>query len=180
MALKDSAHFQKGKTRCKTAFVFSCPGKAEEEAKRPVSGPTGENLDKALKYLNKKVQKKFPWPCKIYYRITNAWARVEHRGTKRKRSEATDAEIVRQRNIERLFKELKRMKIIIACGNKAQLALCVMLNRHKEIRNSVKCVNVVHLSPRAKKAQKGRSVRKDIRRWATKVLSQLKKFRSAV
>ena len=72
--MKDCAYFQKG-TISNIAFVFSCPGKNEEDCSLPASGQTGDNLEILIKFL---IEKNIlsVGSSKVHFRITNAWDKV--------------------------------------------------------------------------------------------------------
>jgi len=103
------------------AFVFSCPGKNEEEAGYPAAKATGTNLNSLLLKLSTKLNRNDLSRTEIT--IANAWGKVEYEESTG-RSEATDSEIIGKDNILRLNEELKNISdFIICCGDKAELAV---------------------------------------------------------
>ena len=152
----DSAHFEEGDAT-DVAFVFSCPGRKEEEAQRPASGGTGVNLCDLLRIL---VEKHRDTVAKItglrafrrgYVRITNAWAGVEYAGKnpeKPNRTEADDDEILDSSNLDRLQRDLSGIEhAIICCGDKASLAVGALRER-QEISRTVGVFSIPHLGNR--------------------------------
>jgi len=117
--LRSSAHFNPG--RLEVAFVFSAPGTKEKDSDCPVSGVTGENLDRALTHLSRIAPKIFAAPTRNEYRITNAFPSPLSVALKSKRSEATRAEILEPKNVRRVLAELCGCRLVILCGNKATL-----------------------------------------------------------
>lgn len=112
-------HFCRGK-KASVAFVFSAPGKREEESGAPVSGATGENLDAALRTLHRAARSLFPSERRYDYRITNAYAGILHKG-KHGRTEASRAEILADDNLARVLSELRGARTAVLCGGKAAL-----------------------------------------------------------
>lgn len=114
-----SAHFSRG-SRNKVAFVLSCPGRHEEQAKHPAAGVTGSNLNRLLAMLGQRLDLQ---PLeRAHVTITNAWDRIEYR-QKTSRSEATDAEVTQTNNLHRLAGELLHVtELVVFCGCKARLA----------------------------------------------------------
>lgn len=112
-------HYNQGLEDIKIAFIFSCPGKEEEKAKKPVAGQSGKNLDLLLTMLNQKHPELFLYTDRYNYRITNAWATVEHEA-KTGRSEAKPSEIRNPLNIKRMREEIHDMTSVIFFGKRAQ------------------------------------------------------------
>ena len=69
-------HINKPENDCKTGFVFICPGRVEENKRKPCAGQTGINLQDGLAYLNSKMDNIFPYTERYSYFITNAWSKV--------------------------------------------------------------------------------------------------------
>lgn len=166
-------HFQNGDPDCKTAFVFSCPGKAEEKLGLPVSGTSGKYLNYALRYLHAQAPELFPYPCKSKYRITNAWPEVEYIG-KTGRTQATSEEIIQQSNLSRLTKELRGSGLVVAIGDRAIKTLSALYPR-KDFPN------VVHPSGRgfnkhykATGSTREKRVDKRIQMWVKDILSEIR------
>lgn len=120
-------HLESG-ARKAIAFVFSCPGRREQEQGRPAAGQTGDNLQDALMYM-----REFCYDfienigCDDWARdnilITNAWCCVEFRA-QTERSEASTLDIRSEGNVNRLAGELCATKsIIVCCGKKARDAV---------------------------------------------------------
>ena len=133
------------------AFVFSCPGKKEEEKGAPVKGQTGANLEDFIcilgdrKQLCHSTRNKF---MREKIRITNAWDKVEYKSSCRNRTEPTISEILCPSNLERLACELRDIQIaIICCGKKATLAIC-RLKIHGKLPNP-KIIILPHLGNQA-------------------------------
>ena len=114
-------HHKKG-IKKQVAFVFSCPGRHEENLKRPAAKMTGKNLEILMNILNEK----HLLPYKITYEditITNAWDRVEYE-EKTGRSEADKEEVLGEDNLKRLACELSDIEdYVICCGDKAFMAV---------------------------------------------------------
>ena len=112
---KNFVHYEAG-SEDKIAFVFSCPGRREEEANPPgpAKGQTGENLKCLLRCMrNRHGIKGFR---RGLITITNAWEKVEYCG-KTERSEPPDAHVKGEKNIARLTQELQNITdLIICCG----------------------------------------------------------------
>ena len=153
--MHDSVHFEKG-TATDVAFVFSCPGQAEESARppRPASGGTGDNLRDLLCITKKKYGRAvarisgpsvFRRGC---VRIACAWDKVEYE-LKTGRSEATDGEILDRGNLDRLQSELSGIQhAIICCGDKASLAVD-RLRDGNELEPTVGVFRLPHLGNKA-------------------------------
>ncbi|MCF8298768.1 MAG: hypothetical protein K9J13_14565 [Saprospiraceae bacterium] len=113
--MENSAHFNKG-NRTDIAFVFSVPGQEEEKNGKPVSGITGDNLDRLLKLLEIEYSNKYE------FRITNSYDKPLYKA-KDGKTEASVEIIQEPKNIERLFKELTDIeKYIIFFGDKSMSA----------------------------------------------------------
>lgn len=126
----------------KVAFVFSCPGAAEEKNNRLVSGTTGKNLNKIICILRQdfSCEHIFDSENRYDYRITNASMKVHYK-SKDGRSEPTKKEITALENIQRLTEDLKEYKIIITFGNNAKFAV----NQCKDKFENLKIIDVRHL-----------------------------------
>lgn len=139
----------------KVAFVFSCPGRVEEENNKLVSGTTGENLNKIIHILREDFSRKdiFDSTDRYDYRITNASMKVHYAG-KDGKSEPDKQEITDQGNIRRLVEDLKGYVIIITFGEKAysavnycktQLLNCMIIKvRHLGLRSLNQIKEDVH------------------------------------
>jgi len=140
----------------------------------PVRGVTGDNLDAGLAILNRKRPDIFPNATRDGYLITNACTNPLHRNKK-----VTDAgdktipgvlAVLTKPNIERLRDEIANVKVVIACGEEAHVAVKAC----KEFFGLVACVvNVNHTSNNG--LGRPRSGCKDaaIERWVARVLRQL-------
>jgi len=115
-------HYNQGCDGIKMAFIFSCPGRCEEECKKPVVGETGANLEILLAMLNQQNFTLFPYTDRYKYRITNVWATVEY-VAKTDRSEPKLSEIKNPLNIQRIKDEIQNMNYAIFFGKKAQSVL---------------------------------------------------------
>ncbi|MEV3816263.1 hypothetical protein RI537_09055 [Aeromonas salmonicida] len=131
----------------KIAFVFSCPGRMEKNAKKPAAGKTGENLN----YLLSKLETAYSLTDFKRGKITiaNAWNNVEFKGEGGTgRSEATLSEVINIANLDRLGKELQCITDYIVCGGvNAEKAVSILLFAGK-LNSSCKVINIPHLSTR--------------------------------
>ena len=113
-----SAHYCKG---CiPVAFVFSVPGKKEQDANRPISGATGVNLSYALEVLNEQAPELFKSQDRYCYRITNAYSKPTYR-SKDKITEQGFKEITAEDNVKRVICDLAECEIVVLCGRRAQM-----------------------------------------------------------
>lgn len=141
--MKNSLSYQKGPQNSKVAFVFSCPGRHEEEAKRPAAKATGNNLAVLLEILNESNALNYALE-REKITIANAWAKVEYRSATQ-RTEATSEEVLQAENINRLANELAHVsEYIICCGEKAKIAVCAA-NSTKLINKNCKLIFVNHI-----------------------------------
>ncbi|MEX3624911.1 uracil-DNA glycosylase family protein [Viridibacillus arvi] len=132
-------HFAKG-LKNDITFVFSCPGKEEEEQNRPAAGKTGRNLEYILEELNN--SSKLDW-TRENITITNSWSQVEYKGLNG-RTEATLDEILETKNLKRLYKEVKDTEELIICsGDNAKFAINEISNTNSL---KAKVVNIPHFS----------------------------------
>ncbi|WP_368503207.1 hypothetical protein AB3N04_13185 [Alkalihalophilus sp. As8PL] len=139
-------HFQKG-VKNDVAFVFSCPGAAEEAANRPAAGRTGTNLHQLLFILNSHFREVTEWSREAIT-ITNAWSKVEYRQLTG-RTEATIKEVLSEENLSRLEQELNGVeKVIICSGQRATLAVNTLANTAR-LREGVKVISIRHLGLRS-------------------------------
>jgi hypothetical protein len=136
------------------AFVFSAPGTKESINGRPVAGATGENLEFALAHLCQKQPNYFTSLNRYDYRITNAFQSALSIGLGSGRSEASSAEILKPANVRRVVDELEGCRLVILCGNKAQLLQATL--RHSEFR----VVCVTHTSNQALSSKHNTSLAK--------------------
>lgn len=135
------------------AFVFSCPGRKEQQECRPAAGPTGDNLEEVLRvmglydYDDMENLERDDWTRENIW-ITNSWSCVEYK-ERTGRSEATISQILETENILRLANELGVIEnVIVCCGDKAQRAVCCLYNRGK-LHCTVKIVSLCHLGNQA-------------------------------
>ncbi|WP_303860744.1 hypothetical protein [Alkalibaculum bacchi] len=126
----------------KIAFVFSCPGAAEEKSNILVSGTTGKNLNKIIQILRQdfSCEHLFDSEDRYDYRITNASMKVHYKA-KDGRSEPTKKEITDSENLRRLTEDLECYEFIITFGNNANFAV----NHCKDKLVNQKIINVRHL-----------------------------------
>ena len=137
------------------AFVFSCPGKKEQEECRPAAGETGRNMEAALEVMSNYDYDSVEYlECDDWTReniwITNAWPCVEYEGEGGTgRSEAEISEVLEAGNVSRLAGELEIITgVIVCCGERAQAAaLC--LNNQGRLSQEVRVVSMRHLGARA-------------------------------
>lgn len=123
------------------AIVFSCPGRHEELAGYPAAKTTGKNLEQLLLLLSEALNRSDLTRRNIT--ITNAWPDVEYEA-KTGRSEATEQDVMRPKNLERLQRELSNItEFVIFCGDIAKAtSLKLLLNRNP------KFIYVNHLATR--------------------------------
>ena len=141
--MKSTPSYQKGPKNSKVAFVFSCPGRHEEDAKRPAAKATGNNLAILLQILNESNTFEFTLK-REKVTIANAWDKVEYRSATQ-RSEATTEEVLQAENINRLANELAHVsEYIICCGEKAKIAVCAA-NSTKLINENCKLIFINHI-----------------------------------
>ncbi|MDV2886406.1 hypothetical protein RYX45_14545 [Alkalihalophilus pseudofirmus] len=139
-------HYQKG-TKNEVAFVFSCPGAAEEAANKPAAGRTGTNLHQLLTILSQEYGDNIEWSREAIT-ITNAWSQVEYRELTG-RTEATVREVLTEENLTRLEAELRPVKkLIITSGGRAALVVKA-LQSAGTIDDKVKVLQIRHLGLRA-------------------------------
>lgn len=135
-----SPHYKPGR-RNNIAVVFSCPGKKEEIANEPAAGMTGRNLEILFRQLNGLLN----CPGKFTREnvtITNASTLVEYKKSTG-RSESQNAEILNDKNLERLYDEIRETNELIICsGAKARLAI-EKLTEQKPLKAVV--VKIPHL-----------------------------------
>ncbi len=155
-------------------FVFICPGSKEVRDCGPVKGTTGANLDKGLAILKCERPDLFPHPTRTEYLVTNASTVPLHRaknvtGTSDRTTPGVLAVLTKQ-NIERLKDELGTLKVVIACGEEAQVAVRAC----KEFVDlSAHVVNINHTSDNGLGRPKAGNKPEAIKRWAKGVLDQL-------
>lgn len=150
---------------CQIAFVFSCPGKKEQESAKLVQGNTGKRLDELLKELNRVMPEKFAKSRDGYF-ITNASNRV-HYNSLTDRSEPKDMEVFLPENLARLNKELQNRKIIITCGEKARKAV-------GKLNLSGQVIPICHLSVRGlQKVKDGKNTAEKIKILAKQIIEQV-------
>lgn len=114
--------YQQGYISCPTAFVFSCPGQKEMLAGHVCAGTTGSNLVTVLEYCHSKKPDVFPYATKGAYLITNA-SNIVHFKSLTNDTEASDEELLKKENLQRLKDELSGKKTIICMGKKAETAI---------------------------------------------------------
>jgi hypothetical protein len=123
--IKQCPYFNEG-TTTRFAFVFSCPGQKEKE--RPVSGATGENLNKLLMVFEEYGLIDV-FEDRYNFRITNAYSEplfIKKDG----RTEARNAQIEAEDNLIRLHEDLNDITSYIICfGSKAKFAIDLMMEK---------------------------------------------------
>jgi hypothetical protein len=133
-------HFNQGKYK-DVAFVFSCPGKEEQENNRPVSGITGRNLEFFISELYKGKDRNNA--TRYDFRITNSVSEVFYKGLNG-RTEPKASDIKNQSNIDRLYNEIKDVKKIIICfGRKAERAVSLVRKKYEFI--NIEVIYIPHL-----------------------------------
>lgn len=145
--MKNPVHFTSG-TENKIAFVFSCPGKEERDAKPqgPAKGQTGTNLNRLIGLLSE--VDRFKGLRRDKVTITNSWDKVEFKEATG-RTEASIPEVLSAKNLNRLAKEIENIEeIVFACGKNAQAAL-LKLKTDKKLNLKVKVFNLRHLGNRS-------------------------------
>ncbi len=115
-----ATHFWNGNKGYSVAFIFSSPGRMEDNSGRPVTGDTGSNMDQILQRLNLLDPKTFPSCNRYDYLITNASPRVLYAQKDNGRTEDKIKNINDPKNIERVLSEIKDCSIVILCGKRAQ------------------------------------------------------------
>jgi hypothetical protein len=136
MGVKKLPHLQYVRG-ARVAVVLSCPGEAEAQAGHPAAGPTGFNLELLLRELSARFGSAFE---RRKVTITNAWPEVF--SIKRNgRTEAPDELIREPRNLDRLREELRGIRIVIASGRKAELAM----HRLRILEMAESCFVIPHL-----------------------------------
>ncbi|MBL8328923.1 MAG: hypothetical protein JNJ71_08720 [Rubrivivax sp.] len=108
-----------------TGFVFICPGRHEANRGFPCAAGTGANLNRVLAVLNARDPGLFGSASRSQYVVTNSWPKVEYPALTG-RSVPTEAEVLEPANLARLAAELAGLKVIVACGQQAQAALCAL------------------------------------------------------
>lgn len=147
MPLQDAVHLEIGRST-EFAFVFSCPGRCESEARPPgpAKGATGTNLDELVQQLDPNRQ--LPLLHRGQARITNAWDQVEYVRTRRLRAGRTEPdlhEVLEHGNLSRLSEELRDIsRAIICCGTMAAAAVC-RIAALGELHNGVRIAVAPHL-----------------------------------
>lgn len=121
MKNRETVDYNKGRIN-RIAFVFSCPGKEEQDNNKPVAGKTGCNLELLLKELKKRDFIKEDFRDRYDFIITNSHNEVHYKALNN-RTEPLNSKIKEESNLSRLKKELKDAEIIICFGKKSKYAL---------------------------------------------------------
>lgn len=125
-------HYKEG-NKNEITLVFSCPGQEEEKQGEPAAGQTGKNLDMLLKLLNNSLNYIGSF-TREDVTITNSTTKVEYK-ERTGRKEATEAEVLNEENIERLYTEIKNTeKLIICFGDNAKLGVNKILEKYDNIK----------------------------------------------
>lgn len=114
--------YRRGDKCFRTAFVLSAPGSHEEREQRPAAGQSGITMNMGLKTFHQVEPTIFPSSLLDDYTCLNAWGRVEYKNLTC-RTEATNEEILRADNICRISRLLRDTDVVVALGDKAQLAV---------------------------------------------------------
>lgn len=101
---------------------MSAPGRAELFSDRPIAGQIGKTLQIALKELQERFPDSFTSGQLEDYRITNSVTDVKCVSITNS-TEASNKNIQQPNNIARLKEELKDVDVVLALGDKAQLAI---------------------------------------------------------
>lgn len=152
----------------KVAFVFACPGQAEEAAGTPCSGRTGSHLSAALEILHDLKPELFPSADRLQYLITNSWPSVEYK-KKTGRYLPRISEVLVEGNLARLTKELAGVGYAICCGKHATRSVAACKNRG--FRGEI--ISMRHLSQRSIN-KLGRSNIERLSNWAHYLADNLK------
>lgn len=177
MPTLDPCHISRPPTPGITGFVFSCPGREERDAGYPCAGQTGDNLREGLAHLRDLEPHIFQYARPRDYLLTNAWPQVEFEDKQGRyegatgRSQAELLEVATRQNVERLYDQIAHLHYVVACGDRAQLAvrLCV---EFCGLRSRVG--NVSHPSSRPLISGKpGTTLAAEIETWAATVGYQL-------
>ena len=140
---QNSCHFEAGK-RDEISVVLSCPGNKELQAGYPAAGVTGKNIGIFFDQLDAKSN--LSWKRKDIT-ITNSWSRPESEHLTG-RTEATTKEVLEQKNLIRLWNEIKdTKKVIVTFGKNANLAIKELISQGL-ISNSIKIIEMPHFSTR--------------------------------
>ncbi|MDF2629889.1 MAG: hypothetical protein K0R39_3720 [Symbiobacteriaceae bacterium] len=140
-----NCHYEPG-AFTKAAAVFSAPGRHEQAAGRPAAAGTGKQLALLGEVLAE--QGRDLLARRGDFTITNAWAQIEY-DEATGRSEATDAEVLRLDNLDRLAGELQGTTDCIFCfGDKAHLAVSALAGAGR-LQPGCRVVKVRHLSMRS-------------------------------
>jgi uracil-DNA glycosylase len=141
---KATASYEKG-SKLEIAFVFSCPGKEEEEQGKPAARNTGKNLKDLLLILRRDyglTEFQRGWIT-----IANSWPIVEYE-EKTGRSEATLPEVMAASNLDRLAEDIVDVtRYVICCGDNA-LASVSGLREANRLTENLKVIQVKHLGNR--------------------------------
>ena len=113
-------YFWDGEKGYSVGFVFSAPGRMENESGRPVSGETGSNMDHILQELNLLDPVTFPSCNRYDYLITNSSPRVLYAKQDHGRTEAKVSDITNPNNIERVLRDINSCSIVVLCGVRAK------------------------------------------------------------
>ncbi len=143
--MNTSAYFNPGLQNCKIALVFSCPGKNEESANKPVAGKTGNNLNQVLSRLNQQFPLIFQSTDRYDYRITNATTTPLYK-ERDGRTEGTKNEISDPQNLKRLYDEIRAYEYVLSFGDKARYAVNLCLQGKQTPPVHIHCP--YHLSPK--------------------------------
>ena len=117
-----SCHLNRGKPGIKVGFIFSAPGRYEEEAGRPAAKTTGKHLYAVIAGLreDKHLTPLFSSDQIYDYTITNAVTTV-HYPELTGRSEGKVSDIKRCDNMRRILREVKGLDYLICFGKKPSL-----------------------------------------------------------
>jgi hypothetical protein len=138
-----------------TLLLFSCPGQEEKKLGYPCAGITGKNLAILLEELHHLNPEEFTKERESYY-INNAWDKVEYEGSTG-RTEATQNDILSDRNIERLNSEISHVEKIICFGDKAKTVIEKLI-KNEALNSKVQ----IHYGPHLGFQSINRQVKNDI------------------
>ncbi len=164
-------------TESDVVYVFSCPGRIEQEQERPVGGMTGKNLDRVIKILNEECGQSLP--LRVGASINNAWPKPEFRSGDGAtgRSQATLAEIRDPTNLQRLKRELSGYSLIVCFGKRAHYAVRKLFEE-QDLGPGVAVANARHLGlsslNQLRKTADGRSIADVYRRPSDRTTARLR------
>lgn len=136
-------HFEPG-NKNEISVVLSCPGNKEVSAGHPAAGITGKNIGIFFDELDKKSN--LSW-ARNDITITNSWSKPESNSLTG-RTEPTEKEVLNQKNLIRLYKEIQHTtNVIVVFGKNAKAAIQELIKQGL-ISSSIQIIEMPHLSTR--------------------------------